>query len=138
MTSSGNKMICPSCGVEMNHHCDKLVYANDAQETAQMDPDLGGLRVSQLSRVWRRGFSSRVVGAGRFCTSKFIDISPCGNNPEISAVYSSLRAVFQEGGKVPKGGRPGPSAAELSPLHAAVNTEVQFSSKGSCHSPVHA
>jgi len=26
------KMICPSCGVEMNHHCDKLVYTTDTKD----------------------------------------------------------------------------------------------------------
>ena len=35
-TTSGN-MICPSCGVEMNHHCDKLVYAADSERTARLD-----------------------------------------------------------------------------------------------------
>ena len=37
-----DKMICPSCGVEMNHHCDKLVYTIDPQDAGQTDPSLGG------------------------------------------------------------------------------------------------
>ena len=36
-----DKMICPNCRVEMNHHCDKLVYTADAQDR-QTDPTLGG------------------------------------------------------------------------------------------------
>jgi ribosomal protein S27AE len=40
--SNNKKMICPNCGAEMNHHCDKLVYGTDAQEAAQIDPGLGG------------------------------------------------------------------------------------------------
>ncbi len=43
MAKTASKMICPHCGVEMNHHCDKLVYAADPQEMAQVDPALGGL-----------------------------------------------------------------------------------------------
>jgi len=37
-----NKMICSRCGVEMNHHSDKLVYATDPQDTAVSDPGVGG------------------------------------------------------------------------------------------------
>jgi len=37
-----DKMICPNCRVEMNHHCDKLVYTADAQDARQTDPTLGG------------------------------------------------------------------------------------------------
>jgi ribosomal protein S27AE len=37
-----SKMICPSCGVEMNHHCDKLVYTTDTKEAGPTDPNLGG------------------------------------------------------------------------------------------------
>jgi len=36
------KMICPSCRVEMNHHCDKLVYSTDPQDAGHTDPSLGG------------------------------------------------------------------------------------------------
>jgi len=37
-----DKMICPNCRVEMNHHCDKLVYTTDPQDAGQTDPSLGG------------------------------------------------------------------------------------------------
>ena len=37
-----DKMICPRCRVEMNHHCDKLVYTADPQEAGRPDPSLGG------------------------------------------------------------------------------------------------
>jgi predicted RNA-binding Zn-ribbon protein involved in translation (DUF1610 family) len=35
-----NKMICPDCGVEMNHHANKIDYSNDTPE--EVDADLGG------------------------------------------------------------------------------------------------
>lgn len=35
------KMMCPSCRVEMNHHCDKVVYGADARGTAQRDESHG-------------------------------------------------------------------------------------------------
>ena len=38
-----DKMMCPSCGVEMNHHCDKLVYTTDPQDVWQTGPGLGGI-----------------------------------------------------------------------------------------------
>ncbi len=43
MAKTADKMICPRCGVEMNHHCDKLVYGTgsqeaELQENTQIDP----------------------------------------------------------------------------------------------------
>ena len=38
-----DKMICPHCKVEMNHHCDKIVYNVDAQDAGKTDPCLGGI-----------------------------------------------------------------------------------------------
>ena len=35
-------MICASCKVEMNHHCDKVVYTTDPQDSAPTDPNVGG------------------------------------------------------------------------------------------------
>jgi hypothetical protein len=35
------KMICPHCGVEMNHHCDKLVYTTESHGAAPADLSLG-------------------------------------------------------------------------------------------------
>ena len=37
------KMMCPGCGVEMNHHGDKLVYTTDPQDAGRTDPVLGGM-----------------------------------------------------------------------------------------------
>jgi ribosomal protein S27AE len=37
-----SKMICPRCGVEMNHHSDKIVYAADPEQAAPTDLTLGG------------------------------------------------------------------------------------------------
>jgi ribosomal protein S27AE len=36
-----DKMICPSCGVEMNHHCDKLVYVAEPYSGGTPDLSLG-------------------------------------------------------------------------------------------------
>jgi ribosomal protein S27AE len=41
--ANNSKMICPHCGVEMNHHCDKLVYTTESQGPAQADLSLGGV-----------------------------------------------------------------------------------------------
>ena len=35
-------MMCPVCGVAMNHHADKIDY-NAAAQDAAFDPDLGGV-----------------------------------------------------------------------------------------------
>lgn len=37
------RMRCPKCGAEMNHHADKLVYPVDRSEAVQMDAALGGV-----------------------------------------------------------------------------------------------
>ena len=42
MVETSRKMICPNCQVEMNHHCDKLVYATDVPPAGAIDPNLGG------------------------------------------------------------------------------------------------
>lgn len=39
--SAANKMICPECGVEMNHHALKVDYNVD--DPAAIDPDFGGV-----------------------------------------------------------------------------------------------
>jgi ribosomal protein S27AE len=36
------KMICPRCGAEMNHHSDKMVYFNDPQEAGRCDSTVPG------------------------------------------------------------------------------------------------
>jgi ribosomal protein S27AE len=38
-----NKMICPDCGVEMNHHADKVDYTATIFEPDAVDPDFGGV-----------------------------------------------------------------------------------------------
>lgn len=43
MPAKSNKMTCADCGVELNHHAEKLVDPVNAQEAAQLDPELGGL-----------------------------------------------------------------------------------------------
>ena len=40
---TADKMICPTCGLEMNHHCDKLVYNRGSQETADDGSDMCGV-----------------------------------------------------------------------------------------------
>ena len=39
--SEANKMICPDCGAEMNHHATKIDYGID--DAALVDPVFGGL-----------------------------------------------------------------------------------------------
>ena len=43
MANRKNKMICPKCGDEMNHHADKLVYPASLKEAKKMNPALGGV-----------------------------------------------------------------------------------------------
>ena len=52
------KMICPSCRVEMNHHCDKLVYTTDPQGAGQTDPNLGGF-IEEFHTCPKCGCSAR-------------------------------------------------------------------------------
>jgi ribosomal protein S27AE len=35
--AANSPMVCPQCGAEMNHHCDKLVYATGTSEPASAD-----------------------------------------------------------------------------------------------------
>ncbi|HYH85126.1 MAG TPA: hypothetical protein VEX60_06555 [Pyrinomonadaceae bacterium] len=42
MVDSG-KMICPTCGVEMNCHAEKIDYAAGLAEPDAIDEDLGGV-----------------------------------------------------------------------------------------------
>ena len=43
MATQKNKMICPYCGAEMNHHADKLVYPASAEDARKMNAALGGV-----------------------------------------------------------------------------------------------
>jgi ribosomal protein S27AE len=38
-----DKMVCPTCGVEMNLHAEKVDYTDSAPEGEGFDPDLGGV-----------------------------------------------------------------------------------------------
>jgi len=38
-----NRMICPDCGVAMNHHAEKIDYAAVLSEPEAIDPNLGGV-----------------------------------------------------------------------------------------------
>ncbi len=40
---SKSKMICPDCGVEMNHHADKIDYSAPLDEGASADTVFGGM-----------------------------------------------------------------------------------------------
>jgi ribosomal protein S27AE len=40
--TANTKMICPNCGAEMNHHCDKVLYASEAHDELEVDQALGG------------------------------------------------------------------------------------------------
>ena len=37
------KMLCPNCGVQMNHHADKIDFTPVLTETDAADSDLGGI-----------------------------------------------------------------------------------------------
>jgi endogenous inhibitor of DNA gyrase (YacG/DUF329 family) len=37
------KMKCPECGVDLNHHADKLTYPTCPADAAKVDPRLGGV-----------------------------------------------------------------------------------------------
>ncbi|HKS26628.1 MAG TPA: hypothetical protein VJS44_02355 [Pyrinomonadaceae bacterium] len=37
------KMICPDCHVEMNHHADKVDYSAALEDGAEADADFGGV-----------------------------------------------------------------------------------------------
>ena len=43
MASDKAKVMCPECGVEMNHHASKLEYPTCAEEVAKVDPVFGAL-----------------------------------------------------------------------------------------------
>lgn len=38
-----DKMICPACGVEMNHHAVKVDYTAGLDDPGAVDPDFGGI-----------------------------------------------------------------------------------------------
>jgi ribosomal protein S27AE len=42
-STRASKMICADCGVEMNHHADKIEYTMALDKPEVMDPVLGGV-----------------------------------------------------------------------------------------------
>ena len=38
-----NKMKCPDCGIDMNHHADKVDYSDVLNAAADSDLNLGGV-----------------------------------------------------------------------------------------------
>ena len=40
--SEREKVTCPTCGVEMNRHAEKVDYASTAAQEDGFDPDFGG------------------------------------------------------------------------------------------------
>jgi ribosomal protein S27AE len=43
MKTSTQKMKCPGCGGEMNHHADKIDYPGGVEYPESVDPVLGGV-----------------------------------------------------------------------------------------------
>ena len=43
MTKNRDKMLCPDCGVEMNHHADKIDYNAALEDPDASDMDFGGI-----------------------------------------------------------------------------------------------
>jgi predicted RNA-binding Zn-ribbon protein involved in translation (DUF1610 family) len=43
MTKTREKMSCPDCGVEMNHHADKIDYSAALEGDDHIDPAFGGV-----------------------------------------------------------------------------------------------
>jgi endogenous inhibitor of DNA gyrase (YacG/DUF329 family) len=37
------KRQCPQCGVDLNHHAEKLIYPTCTEDAAKVDPALGGI-----------------------------------------------------------------------------------------------
>lgn len=43
MANTREKMKCPDCRIEMNHHADKIDYSEALEEGSQVDPVFGGI-----------------------------------------------------------------------------------------------
>jgi ribosomal protein S27AE len=41
--TKNKKMLCPDCGVEMNHHAMKIDYTTALDAPLSVDPDFGGV-----------------------------------------------------------------------------------------------
>ncbi len=67
-----DKMICSQCKVEMNHHCDKIVYAGaDEAGKDRSGPGRNHRGISYLPQVWRWRLAPRLgyVAARRTSSS---------------------------------------------------------------------
>ena len=62
MKTTSDKMICPNCRVEMNHHCDRLVYAQTHRGRLAMDEGLGGVLEEFHTCPQCAGVASRPAG----------------------------------------------------------------------------
>jgi ribosomal protein S27AE len=65
MAKQSNKMICPKCGDEMNHHADKLVAPVSADDAKHVDPALGGLIEETHACPACGAVGSRIAGAAQ-------------------------------------------------------------------------
>ncbi|MBD0327023.1 MAG: hypothetical protein ICV68_11360, partial [Pyrinomonadaceae bacterium] len=41
--AQADKMTCTDCGVEMNHHAEKIDYTAALEDPSEIDPELGGV-----------------------------------------------------------------------------------------------
>jgi ribosomal protein S27AE len=62
-TQVRSEMICPRCGIPMNHHCDKAIYAPDADPIAGTERSVGGDVIQEFHACPRCGGQGR--GAAR-------------------------------------------------------------------------
>jgi ribosomal protein S27AE len=63
MAKQTNKMICPKCGDEMNHHADKLIDPVSSQDAKHVDTVLGGVIEETHSCPACGAVASRIAGA---------------------------------------------------------------------------
>lgn len=62
MATGKQKVLCPECGIEMNHHASKLIHPASRKEVAAMDPVFGGLlEDSHCCPECGKGLSLRTV-----------------------------------------------------------------------------
>jgi len=43
VSAKRDRMRCPKCGAEMNHHSDKLLHPTSPEDAEHIDPVFGGL-----------------------------------------------------------------------------------------------
>jgi predicted RNA-binding Zn-ribbon protein involved in translation (DUF1610 family) len=63
-TAQTNKMICPDCGVEMNHHANKVEYVTAYEEGEEQEPVFGGTLVEAHTCPECGQTATRPVGTG--------------------------------------------------------------------------